>query len=69
MTTTYMVCHRERQHITLFTAVDLSETALCLIAQPDTEQLLVYANDGGFSRELTASECQSLGEHMRRASG
>jgi hypothetical protein len=60
MATIYIITRRDRPHITLFQASSLDEIAVTLAAQPDVEELTVYANAGNFSRDLTPDEAGRL---------
>lgn len=56
----YIITRRDRPHITLFQAASLDEIAVSLAAQPNADELTVYANAGNFSRDLTPDEARRL---------
>jgi hypothetical protein len=59
----YLISRRDVRHIVLFTALTLEDAAESVAAQPDPEAFVVFASDGGVSRELTIAEQRRLTEH------
>jgi hypothetical protein len=60
----YMISGRDRRHIVLFTAPTLEAAAEAIAAQRDPDALVVFASDGGVSRELTTDEHERLAQLM-----
>jgi len=60
MATIYVIARRDRPHLTLFQAPSLDEIAVTLEAQPNADELTVYANAGNYSRDLTPNEARRL---------